>query len=137
MSSEHGEPDPATIAAVHQLLGRYGFIVDARRFDRFAEVFTPDGVFDASAIGIDRYDSLAAIQDGFAVIGHPISHHTTNIVVLAADHDTAEVVSKFIVPLRNHRIFSGEYHDTLARTEAGWRIRRRVVTASRLHEGTL
>ena len=38
--------DAADIIAIHQLLARYGHLIDGRRWDEFAQLFTVDATID-------------------------------------------------------------------------------------------
>lgn len=122
---------------VEQVLALYGHLVDAQAWDRFDEVFTEDAAFDASALQLPRMEPRSGIQEGFASMGHPVAHLTTNLVVEADGADRATVLSKFLCPLRGGKVLTGTYADVVVRTDAGWRIRERVVTVLRPREDTL
>lgn len=112
-------------------------MLDGRAWDRLEDIFTVDAVFDASTLRVDRYESRDEIAAGFAAIGHPVSHHSTNVVVIVNGRIDASAVSKFLVPLRGGKVISGEYRDRLLRTDDGWRITERLVVPSRPQENTL
>lgn len=117
----------ADVAAIQQLYGLYGHVMDDRDWDRLGDVFTEDVVFDATALGVPLMDSWAAIIEATETSpATPLAHHATNVFVERVDGDTAAVRAKAIGIYSGGRAFSGDYRDTLVRTEAGWRIRHRL-----------
>ena len=121
------EPRAADLASIQQLYGLYGHVMDDRDWSRLGDVFTADCVFDATALGVPLMDSWEAIIESTETNpATPLAHHATNVYVERVDGDTAEVRAKALGIYSKGRAFSGEYHDTLVRTAAGWRIRHRV-----------
>jgi 3-phenylpropionate/cinnamic acid dioxygenase small subunit len=126
--------DALDLIEIHQLLGRYGHIVDAQEWDRFDELFTADAVLDYTGVRAPEVlHGLAAIQHYFRAANHPSAHHVVNIVVTEQD-DEVRVHSKFFAPYTRPthdatRWYGGDYHDVVVRTPAGWRITRRTCTA--------
>ena len=126
--------DAGDIIEIHQLLGRYGHLVDAARWDRFDELFTADAVLDYTAVRApDVLRGIDAIRAYFAGANHPSAHHVTNIVVDEVDGQV-RVTSKFFAPYTRsthdpHRWYGGDYDDVVVSTPAGWRIARRTCTA--------
>lgn len=128
------------LMSIERVVALYGHLVDARAWERFDEVFTEDASFDATALDLPVLAPRRAIQDGFAAMSHPVAHLTTNVVVDGTTGDGTEPVglrSKWLCPLRGGKVLTGEYHDTVARTPDGWRIRTRHVVALRPRAGTL
>jgi 3-phenylpropionate/cinnamic acid dioxygenase small subunit len=119
--------DVAQVTAIQQLYALYGHVMDDRAWDRLGEVFTEDCVFDATALGVPLMEGLPAMatttETSPAV---PLAHHVTNVLVVALDGDSARVRAKALGTYSRGRAFSGDYDDSLVRTAAGWRIRRRV-----------
>jgi hypothetical protein len=120
--------------AIYELLGRYGHLIDQRRWDGLvAEVFTEDLVFDATSFGepvttsarelIERWSSDESM--------HPLAHHVTNIVVTEDGDGTVRVQSKAIGVGRKGRVGSATYDDVVVKTAGGWRLRRRVAALRR------
>jgi 3-phenylpropionate/cinnamic acid dioxygenase small subunit len=120
--------------AIYELLGRYGHLIDQRRWDDLvAEVFTEDLVFDATSFGepvttsaqelIERWSSDESI--------HPLAHHVTNIVITEDRDGTVRVQSKAIGVGRKGRVGSATYDDVVVRMPDGWRLRRRVAVLRR------
>jgi SnoaL-like protein len=115
------------IIEIHQLLALYGHAADSPTQDRFADVFTTDGVFRSGTTGA-RYEGLAAIQAWFSLgkPPHPPAHQTTNVYVYE-EGETVRVKSKFLAISRATGLpCVGDYDDVVVKTEAGWRILERV-----------
>jgi ketosteroid isomerase-like protein len=119
--------DPSDIVAIDQLYALYGYVMDDCDWARLGDVFTEDIVFDASAMGVPVMEGFAGIQEvHLSSRQTPLAHHVTNVLVERIDGDTATVRAKAIGMYSQGRAFSGEYADTLVKTDDGWRIRRRV-----------
>ena len=124
--------DAIDIVLIHQLLGRYGHLIDDRDWDRFGKLFVPDATIDyQSSTGRVERAGRDAIVDWFRELehSHPPAHHVTNIVVDDGADPTGrvDVRSKFIAPYTraNHvpkRLYGGEYRDVVVRTADGWRF---------------
>lgn len=119
--------DSAELASIQQLYSLYGYVMDDRDWPRLAEVFTPDCVFDATALGVPLMTGVAEIEQVSSTTPQaPIAHHVTNVLVQEIDGDAATVRAKAIGIYSRGRAFSGEYRDALVRTPEGWRIKHRV-----------
>jgi 3-phenylpropionate/cinnamic acid dioxygenase small subunit len=124
--------DAIDIVLVHQLVARYGHLIDRRQWDRFAELFVPDATIDyRGGTGDVARTGRDAIVEWFRAIedAHPPAHHVTNILVdEAAEPDgRVDVHSKFFAPFTRvehvpKRLYGGEYHDIVVRTVDGWRF---------------
>jgi 3-phenylpropionate/cinnamic acid dioxygenase small subunit len=124
--------DAFDIVLIHQLVGRYGQLIDHRRWDQFAELFLPDATIDyRGGTGDVERSGRDAIVAWFRDLEdtHPPAHHVTNIVVdEAADaNGRVDVDSKFLAPFTRaghvpKRLYGGEYHDVVVRTAQGWRF---------------
>lgn len=122
--------DAADIIEIHQLLGRYGHLIDHRRWEEFADLFVAEatidyrgGSGDVFRSGSDEIVTWFRELDG----SHPPAHHVTNVVVEQRSDDTAEVFSKFIAPFTREahtpkRMYGGDYRDLVVRTTTGWRF---------------
>jgi 3-phenylpropionate/cinnamic acid dioxygenase small subunit len=128
-----GSVDASDIIEIHQLLGLYGHVVDAKDWDRFTELFEADAVLDYTGVRAPRvFHGLNEIAGYFRDANHPSAHHVTNIVVFQ-DGGEVRVKSKFFAPYTRtvhdpRRWFGGDYDDVVVRTADGWRFRRRVCT---------
>ncbi len=123
--------DGRDLLLIHQLLGRYGHLLDARDWDAFVDLFTADAVVDYTAVRAPKVcRGHAEIIEYFGPANHPPAHHVTNIV---ADENAdapgpVQVHSKFIVPFTQAqhvpvRIYGGDYHDEVVKGADGrWRF---------------
>ena len=124
--------DAIDIVLIHQLIGRYGHLIDHRQWDRFGELFLPDATIDyRSSTGRVEHAGRDAIVAWFTELedSHPRAHHVTNIVVdeQADPAGRVEVDSKFLAPYTRvdhaqKRLYGGEYHDVVVKTVDGWRF---------------
>ena len=100
--------DAIDIVLIHQLIGRYGHLIDHRRWDRFGELFLPDATIDyRGGTGHVERRGRDAIVDWFRELDdtHPAAHHVTNIAVDDSADPTArvDVYSKFLAPFTRDR----------------------------------
>src|SRR3954447_6451172 len=110
--------DAIDIILIHQLIGRYGHLIDRRQWDRFGDLFLSDATIDyrSSSGRVERAgrDPVVAwfreLQDS-----HPPAHHVTNIIVDEQADPAGHVDgdSKFLAPYTrvNHdqkRLYGGE-----------------------------
>ena len=114
---------------IAELVARYCWAIDQRRWDGFGEIFTDDcrldfgdvlGVFEGRA-GLDRFTSLMTGLDLF------MRHYTTNVIV-QGDGSEAQARSYVLAitgtgAARNQA--TGRYEDRLVKTNGRWRIRER------------
>jgi hypothetical protein len=120
--------------AVTDLISQHGHLVDAGAFDRFAELFTPDVVYDVSDLGGEPLVGIAAIREAGLRLGagNPVGHHVTNVVIddgAAGGPLTAR--SKFLGVRGDGTVASGVYEDVIVMTPNGWRISHRTILARR------
>jgi hypothetical protein len=116
---------------LHELPGRYGDAIDDRNWAGLDRIFTADAVFDLTDLGVPLLVGLPEIRrfmDEDAQ--HPKTHTMTNIYV---DETDEGVTLKFrIVALQRGGLAgTASYYDDVVRTDAGWRVRHRVVTLRR------
>ena len=125
--------EPTDIVMIHQLLGLYGHILDARAWERLGELFTENAVLDYTGVHAARvYEGISEIRVYFERANHPSAHHVTNIFVEELDGEI-RVKSKFFVPFTRpshevHRWYGGDYDDVVVRTPQGWRFRQKICT---------
>lgn len=125
------------IVAIVNLCNLYAAATDAQEWSLFDRVFTADVHVDFG--GPARFDGLATLKQVFDAIHAPFAitmHQNTNHQVLVSG-DTATCLSyvhgRFVreVPEGGNMFEStGWYDDTLVRTDAGWRISRRLCRTS-------
>lgn len=124
---------PADLFAIHDLMARYGHVIDERRWAGFADVFTADCHYDASDFGMPVWHSLQELTDGMrASDAHPVAHQATNVVVGAPEADgSVRVLSKGLGVGVKGRVGSAVYEDIAVRTDDGWRLASRIATLRR------
>ena len=125
-------------AEIIEALNMYAFALDARAWDLFDRVFTEDveavfGPAGAAWVGLEEFKtSFAAFHDTLD------SHvHTMMGQLVHVDGDTAHAFSygnwllvRAAAEGGSTWLGTGYYDDELVRTEAGWRIKKRVCTTS-------
>lgn len=122
--------------AIQETLTRYAHALDTRQPDLLAEVFLPDADIDYSAAGGVRGD----LQQWQAWLHPAMSRfdtwqHLLSNFVIELDGDRASALTRCYNPLQGrgpdgaaYVMHTGaRYHDDLVRTEAGWRIEKRVL----------
>ena len=119
--------------AIDETLSLHGHLFDAGLLDRLEEIFTPDVVYDLSAVGVGTFEGIEACRRGALQLGpgNPIAHHVTNVVVTSDGDDQATARSKGLMIMADGTIGSVTHVDTLRRGDGGWRISRRVITPQR------
>jgi 3-phenylpropionate/cinnamic acid dioxygenase small subunit len=131
-SYRFGVLEAIDIVLIHQLLGRYGHLIDARDWDRFGELFVPDATIDyRSSTGRVERAGRAAIVGWFSELdeSHPPAHYVSNIVVddMADAGDRVDVDSKFVAPYTRadhvpKRLYGGDYHDVVVKSSDRWQF---------------
>jgi hypothetical protein len=124
--------DTADRLALHELMGRYGDIVDARAWDRLGEIFTPDVTYDVTSIGagvIEGLEALVAFMDRHAV--HPEAHLMANVHVDELTARTGVLRARILALQPDGTVRTGAYRNDVVKTGDGWRIRRLVFTYQR------
>ena len=113
---------------IHELMARYGNIIDERQFSRTREVFTADARYDLSDLDDGVMVGVEAIVAMWtASTTHPLAHHVTNVEITTEPDGTVAVYSKVIGVGYKGRVGSATYHDVVHKTDDGWRIAERVV----------
>jgi len=117
------------IDEIDRVIKNYGYVIDDKDWDRLPEVFAPNGSFvvEGTDIAYEGLDAVDAFMRSFQA--HPLMHYSTNIIIdveEGASRATARV--KVFGPHADGTAVIGTYHDTLVRTDAGWRFERRRVT---------
>lgn len=119
---------------IEELLARYAWALDDKRFDGLDAVFTPDAFLDYTATGGEK-GSYAEVKAWLAkVLPHfPTYQHYVTNKVIELDGDNATSRSALYNPMGMKKgdttsffFVGGEYHDKLVRTSDGWRITERI-----------
>ncbi|MBU2666091.1 nuclear transport factor 2 family protein [Actinoplanes bogorensis] len=120
---------PEDHTAISDLLNRHGHLIDSGDFDGAATLFTPDAVYDVTALGGGILVGATAFREAALALGdaNPVAHHVTNIVLEEAGPDRVHALSKGLGVMTNGTVGSVTYEDTIERVDAGWRITHRIV----------
>ena len=118
--------------AIGETLSLHGHLFDGGHLDRLGEIFTPDVVYDMSAVGIGMFEGIETIRSAALHLGagNPIAHHVTNVVI-TGDGDSVTALSKGLVLMADGTFASVTHLDTLRCHDGGWRISRRVISPQR------
>ena len=116
--------------AIGETLALHGHLFDGGHLDRLGEIFTPDVVYDMSALGVGTFEGIEAIRSAALQLGagNPVAHHLTNVVITSEEDDRATARSKGLMLRADGTLASVTHLDTLRRHYGGWRISRRVIT---------
>jgi hypothetical protein len=126
------QPSEQDYRAIEQLLFRYAWMVDRRKWELMDEVFAPGGTIDYASTGGPGAMPYPAALEWLdrALKPWPLNlHHITNIAV-DVDGDRGEALCYFTAPMGRPAAGGGQdvitnagyYLDTLVRTPQGWRI---------------
>jgi ketosteroid isomerase-like protein len=121
--------------AINEILSLHGHLFDGGHLDRLDEIFTPDIVYDMSAVGLERFEGIETIRDRAqkmeaAGVG-PFAHHVTNVVIVSDEDEAATVESKVFMLMKDGAQQSATQLDILRRHNGGWRISHRVISPAR------
>ena len=116
--------------AIGETLSLHGHLFDEGHLGRLGEIFTPDVVYDMSALGVGTFEGIEAIRSAALRLGpgNPVAHHVTNVVISGEGDGTVTALSKGLVLLADGTLASVTHLDTLRRHDGGWRISRRVIS---------
>ena len=119
--------------AISETLSMHGHIFDAGQLDRLEAIFTPEVVYDMSAVGTGVFEGIETVRGAAARMGDhgPIAHHVTNIVLSSDDNDVVTARSKGLMLFADGRLESVNHLDTLHRHDGEWRISRRIISPVR------
>jgi hypothetical protein len=120
--------------AIQELVSRYGHVMDAQDWSGLSMVFVSNVIFDATAMGSGRYESLDELRGLFSnpECPHPLAHHATNVIVRSdASPTSARVVTKWLGVREDGSAQTGTYDDVVTLTEEGWRISERIAKRRR------
>jgi uncharacterized protein (TIGR02246 family) len=126
-------------AAIQNLINAYHEAGSVGDYERMIATFTPDGIWEFTQSG-RRFAGLAAIREAVSAFTGPLEYvaQINAPAVIGIEGDTATARSS----IRESARFAGRnegveafgvYHDTLVRTEAGWRFTRRAFDLRWMH----
>ena len=111
---------------IHELISRYGFMIDHKNFDRLNEIFTQEAILEFVGFDFEPCHGLSAIQQMMRnSTQHPLAHHSTNVVIDVIESQV-QVLSKGIGVGHQGKVGSVTYTDQLESTTNGWRIAHRL-----------
>jgi hypothetical protein len=129
---------PATLPAedrlaIGEVLSLHGHIFDASELDRLDEIFTPEVVYDMSAVGFGVFEGIETVRSAAASMGDqgPLAHHVTNVLISSDEDEVVTAHSKGLMLMRDGTLASVTHHDTLRRHNGDWRINRRIISPIR------
>ncbi|HEY4460368.1 MAG TPA: nuclear transport factor 2 family protein [Pseudonocardiaceae bacterium] len=120
--------------AITDLIKLHGHHADDGDFDAMLSLFTENVVYDLTGVDMGvlvGYEQIRAIAKEIGD-DNPVAHLVTNIVLRPIGPDEVHARSKGIAVMGNGRAGSATYDDVVIRTEAGWRISERRITARRV-----
>lgn len=115
---------------IQQVAARYMSFTARKEQDRWLEVFTADGIYNAFGTPYTLDDFPALLKSA------PPGQYIGNVPIVDLDGDTATGVQHFVfVDQETHEMRLAWYDDEYVRTPDGWRIRRRSTTFMRRSGG--
>ena len=116
---------------VRATIARYTHALDEGRTDDVVATYCDDGAFEMPGVGtFEGLDALRATYDSWKP-QRPQRHLVLNTLVTEWDEHEAQALSDVVMIVQGSAGWSvqfvAKYHDTLHRTEGGWRFHRRVV----------
>jgi hypothetical protein len=115
---------------IQQVAARYMSFTARKEQDRWLEVFTADGIYNAFGTPYTLDDFPALLKSA------PPGQYVGNVPIVDLDGDTATGVQHFVfVDQETHEMRLAWYDDEYVRTPDGWRIRRRSTTFMRRSGG--
>jgi len=120
--------------AIHEVIAEYCFHFDGGEFDKWVDLFTDDGVFDAGQAGVQKgKDALRAFLKNIRLTnGSPMVKHCVMNEVIKVDGNEATAKS-YIVLVRSKgegalvNGLAGRYEDQLVKQGDRWLFKNRKV----------
>ena len=122
----------ADLVEIHQLAARYMKLSAHKEMDRerWLEVFTPDGVYNAFGTPYGLEDFPMLLESA------PPGQYIGNMPVVEFQGDTADGEQHYVfIEQATHNMRLAWYSDEYVRTPEGWRIRSRSTTFMRRKGG--
>jgi hypothetical protein len=94
---------------------------------RLGEIFTADAILDPSSEGHPVVTGLEAMKAIFPQYPPPNVHTNLNFVIEEYDGVSAKAHTRALTIDADRKVVPGYYKDELVKTEAGWRISKRLV----------
>ena len=126
-------PDFADWRAICNVKADYCRLLDTKQWDAWAELFTPDCVFDTTDSGGTKVEGAAQMV-GFvreSLAGAKTTHHVHQPQMTFDGPDAADVVWAMqdrVIKDTFDLSGTGHYHERFVRTPQGWRIASQTLT---------
>jgi hypothetical protein len=120
------QQEMADLLEIQQVAARYMAFAARKEQDRWLEVFTADGVYNAfgTPYTLDAFPAL--------LNSAPPGQYIGNVPIVEFDGDTATGIQHYVFIIQEtHEMRIAWYDDEYVRTPDGWRIRRRSTTFMR------
>ena len=121
-------------ARIFDLNARYCLSVDERRFEDWADCFTPDGVFDAPGLGRfqGRRELIRCVADYGTMLGDARQRHLITNISLRLEAERGAGVSNFTLYVTRDGATQfmgvGTYRDELRKVNGEWYFHSREVS---------
>ena len=120
--------------AIHETIANYCFHFDGAEFDKWVDLFTDDGTFDAGALGVQKgKGALRKFLTGIRLTnGSPMMKHCVMNEIIKVNGDEATAKS-YIVVVRSKgegalvNGLAGRYEDQLVKQNDRWLFKTRKV----------
>jgi ketosteroid isomerase-like protein len=120
--------------AIHETIANYCFHFDGGEFDKWVDLFTDDGVFDAGRMGVQKgKDALRAFLKNIRLTdGSPMVKHCVMNEIIKVNGDEATAKS-YIILVRAKgegalvNGIAGRYEDHLVKQGDQWLFKNRKV----------
>ncbi len=120
------QQEMADLLEIQQVASRYMSFTTRKEEDRWLEVFTADGIYNAFGTPYTLADFPSLLKSA------PPGQYIGNVPIVEFDGDTATGIQHFVfVDQETHEMRLAWYNDEYVRTADGWRIRRRSTTFMR------
>ena len=120
--------------AIQELGAQYAFRCDTQQFEAIAELFTEDGVWDESVVGLPVGEGRLRINEVFRSFAGSgleyVFHINCNHVLTEFDGQTARGTCHVYAFSRTdgaHTTVAGYYDDEYAKVDGAWRFQRRQL----------
>jgi hypothetical protein len=119
---------------IQEVSARYAFRCDTKLYDQVGELFTEDGVFDETVVGLPLCETRAGIHEFFCSMKDSslefIIHINSNHQITEFSGDTASGTSHLHAMghfLGNPIEILGYYSDDYAKVDGTWLLRKRLL----------
>jgi ketosteroid isomerase-like protein len=120
--------------AIHETIANYCFYFDGAEFDKWVDLFTDDGTFDAGTLGVQKgKDALRKFLTGIRLTdGSPMMKHCVMNEIIKVNGDTA-LAKSYIILVRAKgegalvNGLAGRYEDELMKQGGRWLFKTRKV----------